>query len=449
MKLFLRSMSCFLLIAMLSAFCLWRNRALPDLSQITAFMQSTANRLDELKSLVQGGAGGGEAPPTDQGGAFPEYALSEELDPALESYIVAQMQAHSARIDLASYNLTQAETQAIFAAIRYSHPELFFWGNAENYIESQGDAVKAFIPEYLYDSATVATMTATYEAAIDAIVAGAPTTSEFDKWLYVHDYFVQNYTYDYTYSIRDAYTLFTQKTGVCQAYMLGVIAVAEELGLETLPVTSNAMKHAWNLVKLDGAWYHVDVTWDDSVSYASYTSYLHFLCSDARFYNMETPHHDWNATKQATETKYDSAVWHGALTPMVKAGSAYYVAVTVENSGNSRVMGKVYSGSDPASMAACFDVNAVWPADTVGSYYTSCFAGLAVWGSYIVYNTNNTLRAYHTGTGEHRQIAMFSMRSGESIYGIVDIRGSTLTYLVANHPFEDDSPSIVSYTVSL
>ena len=448
MKLFLRSLSCLLLIVMLSTFCLWRNQILPDLSQLTAFMQSTADRLGELASLVQGGGNGGNAP-VDEGGDFPEYALAEELDTALENHIVSQMLAHSARIDLSGYNLSQEKTQAVFSAIRYSHPELFFWGNAENYGESLDGVTTSFIPDYLYDAATTATMMASYEAKLDAICAGAPTTSEFDKWLYVHDYFVKNYTYDYTYTVRDAYTLFTENTGVCQAYMLGVIAVAEELGLETVPVTSNAMKHAWNLIKLDGAWYHMDVTWDDSVSYATYTSYQHFLCSDARFYHMSVPHHDWNATEQATDTKYDSAIWHAALTPMVKSGGIYYVAVTVDNSGNSRVMGKVYSGGDPAAMTACFDVNAVWPADTVGSYYTDCFAGLAVYGDYIIYNTNNTLRAYHTGTGEHRQIAMFSMRSGESIYGIVSISGNTLTYLVADDPYGDETPSYVPYSIAL
>ena len=30
-------------------------------------------------------------------------------------------------------------------------------------------------------------------------------------------------------------------------------------------VTSEVINHAWNLIKLDGEWYQVDVTWDDPV----------------------------------------------------------------------------------------------------------------------------------------------------------------------------------------
>ena len=25
------------------------------------------------------------------------------------------------------------------------------------------------------------------------------------------------------------------------------------------------MNHIWNLIKIDGKWYHVDVTWDDPI----------------------------------------------------------------------------------------------------------------------------------------------------------------------------------------
>ena len=444
-KLFVRSVACVLLITTLCAFCLWRNDAIPDLSQITALLQGTADRLDDLTSLVQGGQIG--APPVDQNSSY-DYVPDGALDAELEGYIVSAMLAHEAEIDLSSYHIRQGEVQGIFAAIRYSHPELFFWGNEKNMIGSLGDEVRTFQPEYLYDAATVASMMVTYEAQIDAICAGAPATGEFDKWLYLHDYFVKNYQYDNTYTIRDAYTLFTAKTGVCQAYMLGFIAAAQELGLETIPVTSNAMKHAWNLVKLDGEWYHVDVTWDDTVSYATYTSYAHFLRSDTSFYHMAVPHHDWSTTERATSTRFDSAAWHDSLTPMVQHDNLYYVTVPTQNSGNDRVMGKVYRGMDPAAMTECFAINAIWPADSSGSYYVGCYTGLAVYGDWLIYNTNNTLRAYHTKTAEHRLLCMLSLPNGENIYGIVQIEGTTLIYLTANHPQSDDTVSYYSYLLA-
>ena len=42
--------------------------------------------------------------------------------------------------------------------------------------------------------------------------------SDMEKALAVHDYMVQNYEYDLTYSIYSANEMFEKKTGVCQAY---------------------------------------------------------------------------------------------------------------------------------------------------------------------------------------------------------------------------------------
>ena len=55
--------------------------------------------------------------------------------------------------------------------------------------------------------------------------------------------------------------------GVCQGYALLALKMLRELGIETLYVVGevNTGPHAWNLVKVDGEWYHLDTTWNDPV----------------------------------------------------------------------------------------------------------------------------------------------------------------------------------------
>lgn len=95
---------------------------------------------------------------------------------------------------------------------------------------------------------------------------------------------------------------------VCEGYARGYKVLMDKAGIPTDVVTgdnrtnSSLSGHAWNLVKLDGKWYHVDITWDDSdydksrdyadgivpdsalYSYKNYANrYKNFLCSDYLF----------------------------------------------------------------------------------------------------------------------------------------------------------------------
>ncbi|MBQ3941101.1 MAG: leucine-rich repeat protein [Oscillospiraceae bacterium] len=51
--------------------------------------------------------------------------------------------------------------------------------------------------------------------------------------------------------------------------------------------------HAWNLFKLNGHYYHADVTWDDGVT--GNTRFDNFLCSDAQFDNDGHKTYNWSA----------------------------------------------------------------------------------------------------------------------------------------------------------
>lgn len=82
------------------------------------------------------------------------------------------------------------------------------------------------------------------------------------------------------------------RTGVCQAYAYGYMYIMEKLGIECYVTSSNAMGHAWNIIEIDGSYYHVDVTWDDPVrDRFGQVGHSNFLLSDAAI--KETEHHDW------------------------------------------------------------------------------------------------------------------------------------------------------------
>ena len=456
MKAFLRSFSAFLLCATLLTLTLWQKDAFPDLSGITAFVQDTLKAKDAI-SEVTGNGETSKKPTSNTGETFPEYTLSEELDPALETAICNALLSHAEAVDLSAFRLSEHDLQAVISEIRFTHPEFFYVDKEFSYRTPNG-FVTELKPNYLHSAAETQVLMAEYEAIIDSIVAGIPEGSDFDKLLYLHDYFVQNYCYDYTYTIRDAYSFFKQKTGVCQAYMLALMAVTEQIGIESIPVTSSRMNHAWNLVKLDGEWYHIDVTWDDAVSYPSYTSYDYFLQSDAGLIaidadsideSVETPdwHCDWAATKSATNVKYDNAVWRGAHTPMVVADGTYYCVVSEsDEEGGHTTVGAVYSGSDPTALSKLFAVNGVWRENGELSY-VDCFAGLALYNGELIYNTNNTLRAYHIASGTHRLIGFLDIANNESVFGICGISSTGVISCVVAPFASGEAYRVLSYQI--
>lgn len=443
MKQAFRSTVAFMLLLVLIFFSLWREE---KLTAVAERIESAAKELETLIDATTGvisGEGGGNsstATPTDRNGNYADYNPAAPIDADLEGMLREGITNMEESIDLSALSPTREEVRDAMVSILYSSPEFFYLSSAYS-LSLSGDAVQAVIPGYTVAKDAVAPMRAEYLAVLDEIVAGAPADgTDFDKLLYLHDYFVANYTYDHSLTIRDAHTFFTQKTGVCQAYMLGLIAAAEALGIESLPVTSDAMKHAWNLVKLDGAWYHVDITWDDSSSLPSFTSYTYFLQSDTGLAAIDASraenerHHDWVAAEPATDATYDNAAFREAKTPLVKHEGVYYCTLSATD-GAATVRGMVVSGTDAITMTHFADIRGGYWSAGEGRYYTGCYAGLVLLDGYLYYNSGNSIaRLDPDAPTAYRVYLVSGLADGESIYGFLAAADGKLTYVVAAAP---------------
>lgn len=88
--------------------------------------------------------------------------------------------------------------------------------------------------------------------------------TDYDKIYAAHEYLRSrvSYTDNGSYMVQTAYGALINKEAVCEGYAKAYKILLNAMGIEC-DVVINA-EHAWNVVQLDGKWYLVDVTNDDS-----------------------------------------------------------------------------------------------------------------------------------------------------------------------------------------
>ena len=105
---------------------------------------------------------------------------------------------------------------------------------------------------------------------------------------------------------------------------------------------------------------------------------------------------------------------------MITLNGTYYCVVSESGAQGGRSIGVVYGGSDPTALSRLFVINGIWRENGEASY-VDCFAGLAAYNGELIYNTNNTLRAYNPTTGADRLIGFLDIAHTESVFGIYGI----------------------------
>ena len=128
--------------------------------------------------------------------------------------------------------------------------------------------------------------------------------SDYDNVLALHDYLVANIQYDSTNQTAGAYDALIKGTAMCKGYTESFKTLLDMMGVENMVVSGygNGEAHVWNLVNLDGEWYHIDVTWDDPLNGDGSVKHTYFNVDDA---DMALDH-IWEKElyPKATGTKY-------------------------------------------------------------------------------------------------------------------------------------------------
>lgn len=200
---------------------------------------------------------------------------------SVRNEIIQGLLDYKQEISLAQYNVTVAQVQQIRQGVTvFTEPRLWHVRGADvsrskelaftikkSYKVINGrqrEVVTSIIPHYKVSERQYRTTAIKYEHNISRILAEMPRgLSDRDKILYVHQWLVKNVSYQKKAPNRyNAVGAIVDGQAVCKGYALAVKDIMNRLGIPAWYVVGNNNRHAWNIVKADGQWYHVDATWD-------------------------------------------------------------------------------------------------------------------------------------------------------------------------------------------
>ncbi len=372
-------------------------------------------------------------------------SASDPIDYSVENYreaytaLYVAVASQKKTVDLTEMNIKRSEIGEIYTDLLRTCPEFFYLDeNIKYYYERRGGEEYATVVTLAY------TMTGTeleaaqleYESEIQYIVSQVDADlSDAEKVLWVHDYIAASFEYDTDEENYDVYSLFRQRKGVCQAYVLAYIAVLRELGIRSIMVASDEMNHAWNLVEIDGEWYNVDLVYDDPLpDRVGRVSHDNFLLSDSDFEKTPIPHYGWVSKYSCTDNRYRNSFWKNVNSRITFVnGKWYYIddadclllAAQVEY--NPKL-----EGAFDFEAEIIYNFKDKWYIDSRElSYWMGIYSGISDILGNIFFNTPYAVMTYNTESG--KTSVYMEADIGERIFGI-NIYKNMLEYLVADSP---------------
>ena len=189
------------------------------------------------------------------------------------------------------------ELSDVFFKLRLDCPEIFY-AVTFRYRFYPDSANVEMIPEYLFEKNKIREHQKALQARVEKLARPAKDKSEWEREQYIHDLICQNVRYDklkkpYSHEIIGP---LGQGVGVCEGIAKAVKILCDTLGIWCMIAVSDAnpekkikYRHAWNIVCIGGSYYHLDVTFDNTLSTEQVIRYDYFNLDDGQLFRDHEP----------------------------------------------------------------------------------------------------------------------------------------------------------------
>lgn len=185
----------------------------------------------------------------------------------------------------------------VFTLVALDHPEIFYAPTFTCSFYPQAEVME-LKPQYLFKKKEIQEHQKAIQSRIQKVIRPAMALDEYGREQFVHDFICRNVHYD---KLKKAYSHeiigpLTQGVGVCEGIAKTVKVLCDALKLPCIvafchnnPEKGIKYRHAWNLVKLGGKYYHLDATFDNTLTSGGDIRYDYFNIDDAFLFRDHEP----------------------------------------------------------------------------------------------------------------------------------------------------------------
>lgn len=291
--------------------------------------------------------------------------------------------------------------------------------------------------EYDIENPLTVEETKQYFARIDRMIADIKEVVDEGedaetKALLLHDYLVQNYAYDTAHADPEnpesnnpmgewfcSGGLLLNQIGVCQAYAYLYMYIMNLYDIPCTVLSSTELNHAWNLIQIDGTYYHTDVTWDDPTpDLLGQVLHENFLLSDEgiRATGHKSENSDepvWDNVGIVCDKTYpaEKAYWTDVRSAIIWDDDDVYMI---------KDMKLLRCNFEDESNQTLFTFEGWLLYNQPGYYYPMTFVGLERYGDSLIFNTCEQIYRYDIQKENGRLQSIYMLPKGTEgyIYGM-------------------------------
>ena len=217
--------------------------------------------------------------------AYYEKQLSREMQAVYQTLLRGfQNMEPSIRVPMTDTR----QLSEIYTRLRLDHPEIFYL-TGFRIRAAQGAASGELLPDYLFEKNKILEHRQAILARTERLLRPVQQADPEEKIAFLHRFFCENVRYD---KLKKSYSHevigpLTQGVGVCEGIAKAFKLLADALGIPCIvalsaPAEGKKYGHTWNLIQRNGKWYHLDATFDLSLSQCGELRWDYYLLGDTQ-----------------------------------------------------------------------------------------------------------------------------------------------------------------------